>query len=169
MSAEPVPAAGPLRLRPVTLLEARQFVAAHHRHNGPPRGWVWGVGLEQGGELVAVAMAGRPLARLLDDGRTLEILRVCTLGTPNAASRLYGALCRAGQALGYSSAITYTLLSEPGSSLRASGFVAEYTGPDRSGWAAGNWSQPGRERYDATLWGKPTLPAERRVRWRRAL
>lgn len=153
-----------LKLRPITLRAARGFVAAHHRHNVPPRGWLYGVGLEQAGELVAVGIAGRPLARSYDDGRTVEILRVCTVGTTNAASRIYGALCRAAAALGYLRAVTYTLESEPGTSLRAAGFRQDGVLGHRASWASS-----GRGRYDATLWGQRTLPDERRIRWVRDL
>lgn len=139
-------------------------MAEHHRHNVPPRGWLFGVALERAGTVVAVGIAGRPLARALDDGLTLEVLRCCTLGDRNAASQLYGALCRAGAALGYRRAITYTLESEPGSSVRAAGFGSPEVLPERTTWASA-----GRARYDATLWGEATLPGERRVRWERAL
>ena len=61
----------------------------------------------------------------MDDGDTLEVLRVCTLGTPNACSKLYGAARRAAFAMGYTKVITYTLASESGASLRAAGFVQE--------------------------------------------
>lgn len=151
-------------LRPVTRDEARAFVAAHHRHSGAPVSWRFGVGLDLGGELVGVAIAGRPVARMLDDGRTLEITRVCTLGDRNAASRLYGAVCRAGAALGYRRAVTYTLATEPGSSLRASGFVAVAAVPPRDTWAS-----PSRPRYERDLWGAATVPTAARVRWERAL
>lgn len=139
-------------------------MAVHHRHNVPPRGWLFGVALEPNGSVVAVGIAGRPLARPEDDGTTLEVLRCCTLGHANAASRVYGALCRAGAALGYLRAITYTLESEPGTSLRAAGFVLEAVLDERTSWASA-----GRERYDATLWGERTLPSERRLRWARRL
>jgi hypothetical protein len=164
MTAEAPSAAGPLILRPIALRHARAFVAEHHRHNLAPRGWLFGVALELDGAVVAVAIAGRPVARALDDGRTLEITRCCTLGHRNAASRLYGALCRAGAALGYARAITYTLASEPGTSLRASGFtMAEELAP-RESWASAN-----RGRQAATLWGQPVVPEGRKVRWERQL
>lgn len=153
-----------MEVRPLTLRAAQRFVAQHHRHNGPPRGWLFGAGLYEGEELVAVAIAGRPLARALDDGRTVEVLRVCTLGQRNAASRLYGAVCRAAAALGYTRAVTYTLTSEPGTSLRASGFALVEQLGERTSWAS-----KGRGRYDANLWGEATLPEANRVRWERAL
>ena len=65
-------------------------------------------------------MVGRPVARHLDDGLTLEINRNCTDGTKNACTMLYGAACRAAKALGYKRIVTYTRASEPGTSLKAS-------------------------------------------------
>src|SRR5262249_1701562 len=130
----------PMRLRPITLREARAFVAAHHRHLGPPCGHKFSVAVEEGVEIVGVAIAGRPVSRLLDDGRTLELLRVCTQGTPNACSMLCGAVRRAAKALGDIRLVSYTLDSEPGTSLKASGWrcVAEVR--------AGQWGRAGRPR-----------------------
>lgn len=153
-----------MELVPVTLRQARAFVDQHHRHSEPPQGWLFGVGLHDGHELVGVAIAGRPMARPLQDGRTLEVTRLCTLGARNASSRLYGAICRAGAALGYTRAITYTLPEEGGSSLRASGFTAvERLGPRPS------WSTPGRPRQDETLFGARKRPTGPKLRWERAL
>ena len=52
---------------PITLKQAREFVAAHHRHNKPPVGWKFGIGLQLGEKLIGVATAGRPVARHYDD------------------------------------------------------------------------------------------------------
>ena len=116
------------------------------------------------GELVAVAVAGRPKAPGLQDGRTLEITRVCTLGHENACSRLYGALCRAAKALGWLRVYTYTLESEPGTSLRAAGFVVDAVIEERD-WA----ERSGRDRYHENLLGERTTPAGPKVRWKRSL
>jgi len=70
-------------------------------------------------------MVGRPISRYLDDGMTLEVNRCCTDGTPNACSILYGAATRASKALGYKRLFTYTLRSEPGTSLKASNWVCD--------------------------------------------
>jgi hypothetical protein len=86
--------------------------------------------------LVGVATVGRPVARHLDDGYTLEVNRTCTLdGTPNVNSMLYGAAWRAAKALGYRRLITYTQEGESGASLRAAGWrlIAELS--PRPGWA----------------------------------
>lgn len=117
-------AAEKLRTTPVSLREANAFVAEHHRHSLPTRGHKFSVGAASGGDLVGVAIAGRPVARHRDDGETLEVLRVCVLDDAprNTCSLLYGACWRAARAIGYSRVITYTLKSEVGASVKASGF-----------------------------------------------
>lgn len=72
-----------------------------------------------------VAVCGRPVSRYLDDGRTLEINRLCTDGTKNACSMLYGGCCRVAKAMGYKKVITYILETEDGTSLKASNFTCE--------------------------------------------
>lgn len=67
-------------------------------------------------------MCGRPVSRRLDDCFTLEINRVCTDGTRNACSMLYGACVRIAKAMGYKKVITYILESEDGASVKASNF-----------------------------------------------
>jgi hypothetical protein len=52
-------------------------------------------------------------------------LRLCTDGTPNACSTLYSACYRAARELGYSMIQTYILDTEPGTSLKASGWVLD--------------------------------------------
>jgi hypothetical protein len=152
-------------LVPISQREARAFVAAHHRHNGPHRGDVIRVGLQRDGELVAVAAAGRPVAPALQDGRSLEVTRVCVGPvTRNACSMLYGALCRAAAALGYQRMWTYTLESESGASPRAAGFVLDAVIEARS-WAI----ESGRPHYDENLLGERISADERKLRWRREL
>lgn len=77
---------------------------------------------DDSGETHGVAIVGRPVARGLDDGWTLEVTRTCTDGTKNANSMLYGAAWRAARALGYRRLVTYTLVEESGTSLRAAGW-----------------------------------------------
>ena len=112
-----------LSLVPVSLKDANAFVAEHHRHHKPTRGHKFSFGCECDGQLVGVVIAGRPVSRYLDDGRTLEVNRLCTTGEKNACSMLYGAAARAAKAMGYHKIITYTLDSEPGASLRAAGWT----------------------------------------------
>ena len=81
-----------------------------------------------------MAIAGRPVSRRLDDGLTLEITRVCTLGDKNACSQLYGAICRIAREMGYKKVITYILASEPGTSLIASNFVCKCEKAGNTHW-----------------------------------
>ncbi|HMJ03091.1 MAG TPA: XF1762 family protein, partial [Conexibacter sp.] len=109
------------------------------------------LGAARGDELVGVAIVGRPLARLLQDGWTLEVLRLCTTGDRNACSFLYGACWRAARALGYRRLVTYTRADEGGASLRASGF--RVVGEVKSE----SWDRPSRPRDG----GDP----QQRLRW----
>lgn len=149
-----------LTLVPVSLEEAKRFVGQHHRHNLPPIGWKFGVGVAQAGELVGVAMAGRPVARRLDDGQTLEVIRTCTDGTPNVNSMLYGAVARAAKALGYRTLYTYTLAEEPGASLRAAGWER-----DADLEARPSWEYTGQVRVQTDLFGNDRRPPGPKVRW----
>lgn len=149
---------------PITIGDAKAFVARHHRHNGPPVSGLFAVSVRDGEQIVGVAIAGRPVARRLQDGRTVEVTRTCTDGTRNANSMLYGAICRAAKALGYQRAITYTLEEESGASLRAAGFRVEARTPARA-----TWSVPSRHRVQEDLYGNETRPAGPKVRWVRAL
>ena len=149
------------RLAACTISDARRFIGTHHRHNLPPRGGLFATSVEVDGRTVAVGVAGRPVARGLQDGTTIEIVRCCTdSSTPNTASMIYGALARAAKALGYSRAITYTLASESGASLRASNWRPEAKLPRRAGWNA-----PTRGRAEQDLFGNDRTPREAKVRW----
>lgn len=158
-----------LELVPVDLTEARRFIVDHHRHNGAPVGWRFGVGLARDGELVGVAMVGRPMAPKIAaaEPRTVEITRVATLGDRNANSRLYGAACRMAAAGGYRSAITYTLPEEGGASLRAAGFILEEE--NAGGRPEQTWNVETRPRYEQNLFGERVIPDGPKLRWRRAL
>lgn len=101
-----------LRLRPISLRDANEYVRKYHRHHKPVAGHKFSIGCEADGELVGVIIAGRPVSRYLDDGFTLEVTRLCTNGEKNACSFLYGAAARAAAAMGYKRIITYTLESE---------------------------------------------------------
>nr|WP_318380016.1 XF1762 family protein [uncultured Enterobacter sp.]DAI87012.1 MAG TPA: protein of unknown function (DUF4338) [Caudoviricetes sp.] len=125
-----------MQITPITLRGAQEFVAKHHRHNKPPRGHKFSVGLKNdAGELIGVATAGRPVARHFDDGLTLEVNRTCTTGERNANSALYGAVWRAARAMGYHRCITYTQDDESGASLRAACFVRVKNLPARASWS----------------------------------
>lgn len=123
-----------LRLVPVSFEDASRFVEGWHRHNVPPVGHKFSIGAAAGDKLVGVAIVGRPVARSLDDGLTLEVIRTATDGTRNCNSLLYGAAWRASKALGYGRLVTYTQASEPGASLRAAGWRVVAERPARKGW-----------------------------------
>lgn len=124
-----------MEIVPITYRRACDFVRELHRHNKPPTGHKFSVGLEDNGVLIGVAMAGRPISRHFDDGLTLEVNRNCTDGTKNANSMLYGAVRRAAWGIGYQRLITYTQADESGASLRAAGFELVKTLPARHSWA----------------------------------
>jgi hypothetical protein len=131
-----------LKLTTLSLDEANAFVRRVHRHHGAVRGYKFALGAVHDGEIVGVAIIGRPTARERDDGLTLEITRLATDGTRNACSFLYGASTRAASALGYVRIGTYILASENGATLRAAGWrqVGETRGR--------SWSRSGRPRVD---------------------
>ena len=139
---------------PVSFAEASRFVATWHRHHKPPRGHKFSLGAAVEGVLVGVAMVGRPVARHLDDGGTLEVNRTATDGSPNVNSALYGAAWRATKALGYSRLITYPQAGESGASLRGAGWrvVAELSA--RKGWDVPSRprSSHGVDHMPRTLW-----------------
>jgi hypothetical protein len=134
--------------------EACAFVTQHHRHHIAPVGHKAALGVAEDDRIVGVAILGRPVARRLDDGWTLEVTRVATDGTRNACSKLYGASWRLAQALGYRRLVTYTLETESGSSLRAVGWrCIEATTREGQGW-----STKSRPRVDKH-------PLQRKLRW----
>jgi hypothetical protein len=131
-----------LALCPLDLDEANAFVAQHHRHHKPVVGHKFSLGAVLGDNIVGVAIVGRPVARGRDDGTTLEVTRLCTDGTRNACSFLYGAAARAAFALGFKRIGTYILASENGASLSAAGWrqIGEVRGR--------SWSCQSRPRVD---------------------
>lgn len=139
------------QIKPITFKEACSFIAANHRHHKPTVGHKFSLGLYQGDKLIGVAVCGRPVSRHYDDGLTCEINRVCTDGTKNACSMLYGACCRVAKEMGYQKVITYILQSENGASLKASNFICE-------GEAGGTHWTGGRNRGQS-------IPAEKKTRW----
>lgn len=142
-----------LELMPLTRDDAMAFITAHHRHHGRPAGHCFAIGLHRAGIVVGVAMVGRPVSRVLQDGWTAEVTRLCVIdGERNACSKLYGACWRAVRAIGYRRLITYTLPEEGGASLRGAGWklIGEAGG--------GSWSRKERPRVDKH-------PTQRKLRW----
>jgi hypothetical protein len=134
---------------PLHLREANEFVARHHRHNLPTVGGKFALGAALDGKLVGVAIAGRPVCRRLDDAKTLEVLRVCTDGTPNACSFLYSRCAKIARLMGYARVITYTLTCEGGASLRAVGAMP--TGP----LSSHEWGNPNHPRQSQHVYHEP--------------
>lgn len=140
-----------LELQPMFLDEASAFIDRYHRHHKPPQGYVFAIGVNDGEKVVGVITVGRPVARGNQDGWTAEVTRCCTDGTKNAASMLYAAAWRAARAIGYRRLITYTLKSEPGTSLKAAGWkvIGETHGR--------GWNHRSRPRVDTHPLGQKTI------------
>ena len=136
----------------VSLEEANAFIDKHHRHHSPVIGHKYSIGAVKHGLVVGVVIVGRPVSRHRDDGETLEVTRLCTDGTKNACSFLYGAAAKACFALGYRTIGTYTLPEEGGASLRASGWklIGERGGD--------SWNRQSRPRID-------THPLQKKFLW----
>jgi hypothetical protein len=154
-----------LRLVPLTLGEARRFADANHSHLDRPQGGIVSVGVEADGNLVCVAILGRPTARLLG-GAAAEVTRVASDGsTPHAGSKALAAITRAAFCLGWRRLVSYTLLGEAGTIYRACGWHPVALGRggehDRQGRARQPAQQPGRKvRWET---GADSLPLDPEV------
>ena len=137
---------------PCPLDEANAFVLKHHRHHKPVPGCKFSLAVAEGDEIKGVAIVGRPVARMNDDGWTLEVMRVATDGTANACSKLYRASWKTARAMGYTRLITYTLPEEGGASLRGAGFRLLGTA------GGGSWNRAQRPRIDKH-------PTQTKLRW----
>jgi hypothetical protein len=135
------------------LKQANEFVNGLHRHHNSVHRDKFRCGvIDEDGKLRGVVQVGRPVARALDDGKTLEVVRLCTDGYENACSFLYSKAARVAKELGYIKIITYILDSETGASLKASGWIYE---ADTKGH---NWNCPSRPR-------ETTAPTCNKQRW----
>lgn len=145
--------------------EVRAFIGEHHEHNEPPRGWRFGAGIRNGGRLIGVVSVGRAVARAYKPAEVVEANRVCIRrDIPrelawNACSMLYGWAAREAKKRGFRRIISYTLQSEPGTSLIAAGFKPEAKLPARRR----GWDAPGRPRDSSRT------PNEAKIRWAREL
>lgn len=142
-----------LRVVPCTIADAKAVVLRLHRNHPPPVSGLFALAVaDDAGSIRGVAIVGRPVSRHVQDGWTCEVSRVATDGARNACSLLYGAAWRAARALGWRRMVTYTLASEPGTSLRAAGWrVVGQTDPE-------SWSRQGRPRVDHA-------PLQAKLRW----
>ncbi len=151
-----------MKVIPVTMKQANEFVLSYHRHHGKVRGCKFCIGAtDEDGILHGVATptpktqafsgnpgVGRPVSRYLDNGSTAEVTRLCTDGYRNACSFLYGACVQIARQMGYARLLTYILDSENGASLRASGWK------DKGICGGGNWNVPSRPRADSRNSGR---------------
>ena len=144
-----------LQIVPCTIQDAKAYVRQHHRHLQPPLSGLYALAVADGDRICGVAIVGRPISIVLQDGWTAEVTRVATDGTKNACSKLYAAAWRAARAIGYRKIITYNLPEEGGASLRAAGYrtVAEVRG-------GRTWHWFGRPRVDRR-------PNQAKLRWER--
>ena len=140
-----------LKVIPVSLREANEFVENFHRHNKPTQGGKFAIGAIYDNELIGVAVVGRPVSATLDDGLTAEVTRVCVVdhAPKNSCSFLYGRCWRIWQQMGGKRMVTYTLQEESGSSLRGAGWkiVGEVKPHDR-------WSARGGNRNWQPIYGQ---------------
>jgi hypothetical protein len=151
---------------PIELKQANAFVEQLHRHHAPVHRDKFRIGaVDEEGKLVGVIQLARPVSRILDDGYTIEVVRLCTDGTPNVCSFLYSRGARIAKEMGYRKIITYILESEDGASLKASGWHKEAI------TNGGSWDTPSRHRdlieQQLSLFGenKPKYSTERKQRW----
>ena len=132
-----------LTIVPCTITDANAFVAQHHRHHKPVHGALFALAVAIAGRIVGVAIVGRPVARMLQDGWTAEVVRLATTGERNACSILYAAAWRAARALGYRRLVTYILDTEPGTSVIAAGWRLVGAA------GGGSWARRRRPRVDS--------------------
>lgn len=139
-----------LNVVPMPIRDANEFVALHHRHNKPTQGGKFAIGALHNNELFGVAIVGRPVSRMLDDGLTVEVTRLCVLddAPKNTCSFLYGRCWRIWQQMGGKRMVTYTLQTEPGSSLKGAGWkiVGEVIPK--------GWDRPDRKRKWQDVYGQ---------------
>lgn len=149
-----------MKVVPLTLKQANDFVAEHHRHHKPVVGHRFSLGAELDQKLCGVVIVGRPVARMTEQYRTAEVTRLCTDGTKNACSFLYSAVARVCRAMGFETIQTYTLPGEGGASLRGAGWklLGEAGGGD---WNRGGESTHKNRRTDQ--------PMDVKHKWQREL
>ena len=124
-----------LRARPATIKQANEMIDKLHRHHKPVPGHRFSIAAMDGERLCGVVVVGRPVGRLVPQYNVCEVTRLVTDGTKNACSFLYARAARAAAAMGFDWIQTYTLASEPGTSLRAAGWECDgVVRPNGKGW-----------------------------------
>ncbi len=133
-----------MRISPIGRDQANAYIRENHRHHGSTQGFKFAIAAVDEFGIAGVCIVGRPVNRNLDDGLTLEVRRLCTVGLSNACSFLYGAARRIAREMGYRRILTYINASEPGTSLRAAGWKKDGVTKGRS------WNCHSRPREDKT-------------------
>ena len=155
---------------PMELKDAQNYINTYHRHHQAAHRDKFRIAAMDDGKIVGVVQVGRPVSRVLDDGKTLEVLRLCTDGEKDVCSFLYSRAARIAKEMGYAKIITYILASEPGTSLKASGWHCEAVNV-----GGANWNVPSRPREviasQLSLFPeKPKYPVnEKKQRWSKQL
>lgn len=119
---------------PIELKDAQNYINKFHRHHQAAHRDKFRIAAMEDGEIIGVVQVGRPVSRVLDDGKTLEVLRLCTNGKKDVCSFIYSRAARIAKEMGYTKIITYILESETGTSLKASGWKLEADGVGGSDW-----------------------------------
>ena len=133
-------------VKPISLKEANKFINKYHRHNKGIQGYKFAIAVLENNVMIGVGVVGRPVARLLDDGWTAEITRVCTNGTKNLNSFIYSRLVKICKLMGYKKVITYTLAKESGASLKAIGAKLDCICGNNT------WNRPNRTRNEQNVY-----------------
>lgn len=124
-----------LLIRPATLKQLNEGVTLLHRHHKPVQGHRFSLlCIDETGAIRGACSVGRPVARGLDPYLVAEVTRLVSDGTKHVCSKLYAAAARACAAMGFDVIQTYILNTEPGTSLRAAGWVLVRT------TAGGDWN-----------------------------
>ena len=137
-----------LRLRPISLRDANEYVRKHHRHHKPVAGHKFSIGCEADGELVGVIIAGRPVSRYLDDGFTLEFTRLCTNGARTLAAF---STARRQELLRLWAISASSPTRWKAKTVQAFGLLAGFVKAKRVGFAGRVKRQPKEDQYPAQM------------------
>lgn len=154
-----------LRLLPIPIKRALRWCKLTYRRLPKVTGGMWAIAVLRGDDVRGIAVVGRPNAQALESRDLpqprLQVLRVAVLegdaslsGHKGACSMLYAACARAARAMGCEDMWTYIHDDEPGTSLRAAGWI-EDTEHESKG---GSYDRPSRRRAAPVEGG-------RKVRW----
>lgn len=151
-----------MKIVPMLLRDANDFVEKWHRHSSRTNndGGKFAIGLEHDGQLVGVAIVGRPTARLLQVEGAAELTRLCMsdAAPKGAGSKLYSRAKRIWQLMGGTKLHTYTLSKESGASIRGAGLKEPAAEVQQQ-----QWTRPSRKRTERAIYEEP------KVRWTETL